>query len=35
MNIAVVHGQYHKGNTYKVTNMLLEKLNCEESNIRI
>lgn len=34
MNIVVVHGQYHKGNTYKVTNMLLEKLNCDGSNIK-
>lgn len=34
MNVVVVHGQRHKGNTYKVTKMLLEKLNCEESDIK-
>ncbi len=34
MKIAVVHGQAHKGNTYNVTHLLLEQLDCEEEDIK-
>ncbi len=33
MKIAVIHGQLHKGSTYHVTQMLLEKLNCAKEDI--
>lgn len=33
MKIVVVHGQSHKKNTFKVTQLLLKKLNCSEEDI--
>lgn len=33
MKIAVIHGQAHKKNTFKVTQLLLQKLNCSEEDI--
>lgn len=33
MKIAVVHGQAHKGNTYNVTHLLLEQLECNKEDI--
>lgn len=33
MKIAVVHGQQHKGNTYHITKMLLDQLNCTKEDI--
>lgn len=33
MKAAVVHGQAHKGSTYHLTHMLLERLNCEKTDI--
>ncbi|SHO51537.1 flavodoxin family protein [Anaerocolumna xylanovorans] len=33
MKIAVVHGQLHKGSTYHITRMLLEKLNCVKEDV--
>jgi multimeric flavodoxin WrbA len=34
MNIVVIHGQTHKGNTYKATQMLLEKLCFNSEDIK-
>lgn len=33
MKIVVVHGQQHKGNTYHITTMLLDQLNCTKKDI--
>ncbi|MDF2822504.1 MAG: NADPH-dependent reductase [Clostridiales bacterium] len=33
MKITVVHGQVHKGNTYHITQMLLDKLNCTKEEV--
>lgn len=33
MRIAIIHGQSHKRNTYKLTKMLLQKLNCQKEDI--
>jgi multimeric flavodoxin WrbA len=33
MKIAVIHGQLHKGSTYHVTQMLLDKLSCANEDI--
>lgn len=33
MKIAVIHGQAHKGNTYHITQMLLNKLNCDKKDV--
>lgn len=33
MKIAVIHGQLHKGSTYHITQMLLDKLNCAKEDI--
>ena len=33
MKVAVIHGQSHKKNTYKVTKLLLDKLNCNKDDI--
>lgn len=34
MKITVVNGQAHKGNTYQLTHMLLEQLDCNEGDIK-
>lgn len=34
MKIVVIHGQQHKGNTYFVTHMLLNKFNCKKEDIQ-
>lgn len=34
MKICVVHGQNHRGNTCRLTQMLLEQLDCEKDNIK-
>ncbi len=34
MKICVVHGQNHRGNTYRLTQLLLEQLSCEKENIK-
>jgi len=34
MKVVVVHGQAHKGNTYHLTHMLLEQLDCEKEDIK-
>lgn len=33
MKTVVIHGQKHKGSTYHITKMLLEKMNCDECDI--
>ncbi len=33
MKISVIHGQTHKGNTYRLTHMLLEQLECKKEDI--
>lgn len=33
MKITIIYGQSHKGNTYKVTEMLVQKLNCKKEDI--
>lgn len=33
MKIVVVHGQTHKGSTYHITQMLLDKLSCDKKDV--
>lgn len=33
MNVAVIYGQRHSGNTYKLTRMLIDRLNCPTENV--
>ena len=34
MKVAVIHGQSHHGNTYQVTHLLLDKLNCTAEEVK-
>lgn len=34
MKVVVVHGQAHKGNTYHLTHMLLDELDCDKEDVK-
>lgn len=34
MKVAVINGQSHHGNTYQVTHLLLDKLNCTAEEVK-